>query len=1342
VLGARAAADLVTAVRTGNLKLLRESINNGAHVEMSLEGDWTPLLLAAHGGHLDLVKELLHRKANIAATSRHGWTALTIASLHGHRNVVRTLLAKRAAVDSRDDQGWTPLMLAAHGGSASVAEDLIAARATAGAVTDTHQTALIVALRRSHDDVVAVLQRELDRCASDVSQTHEDRARKRSQLGRTHGPTLVAANDAGSTSHSNSNNATSHALPSGFVTVGGSSSSGSGASGPVPIIGVGPTPRQLILNENLLSAARRGDLDAVQRLASDGAELTYTGADGMCASELARAAGSRRCRAYLDARRLATEKSLERWTFEDVLLYLEASLPLICSSTHVKAEVAAAGHFTGADLTTPRFHEALHRMHLSQRELTAVQRAVAAITHGFLSAAHAPDSVRRFLRGYERLTSGRNVAGRPEMQALEHEQEEFLEPLAAAVTADAGGPAFPMPLLPVLFRGKAVGPDTEARATPPSFFSAPVTDPLEAPLPAPEGTLGGAVPCVQRHRWWLELPMQLQSVYAPHDPQTLASAAAAAAAAPEDADDDSQSHDDAAAAAASARARARSAIHGRNGGVATHTPGHGARLRRGSATPPATVAAAAVAGSSGLPPSFGRSASLRGLLTPPAATRLRPGTPAGAGAGAGTGSGTGHADDDEDSAAARAGAAAAALRCHAMQQHLARARAAPKKHIFRLRLMCDALWALPLLATQRLLSLQPCDCAHDGFTLRMNDYDIVRVGPYLAYVLWIIGQFGALNGSRLLSHVPPTLEEIEGVALANGDEACSAPLLAEGSHLTSGVAGAGLSVVVSPVASPAGTAGPVATPRRSLTAVGVDPPPALVCSASGVGCSAPGSTRNRACSMVGPGMGDAEPTAEDDAAATAAACKAAAAAKALASVKAAATAVPAGDSLASPAARTAPSPAPSPTARASSATAAPAAASVTPDPEAAVTVDAGADAPPHSSSDGASSSAPALSGACSSPPASARTLTLSTGPSVRGRGSVLGAANSPGDDAPQPVPDLCMGRPGSSSLSLPQPPSPVPGAPESPPPASDSSDFPLGAGDRSGGASPATGTGARAVVLNGPSFPAPVRVVSGRMPDKALRELDLVCSGNAHTLSDEFHRMRGNEAVVDSHLIDDSCAAFKHIFAAEVDWEGQAIECLRVLGLLGAGAGPAAEHVDLRDSVQAAAYFASYEPDVAWSPLAAEADGHHGHGHAYGSAVGGSASASVSMSGARPASGAASAAASPSRAAPSPSADAGADASGVEPCSSFFARSREALFRLLVDANPRMGRWRPPKHTAGLHRVRDREKRRSLWMCARHAKLAAALGDRFVSLAPGETDVQDPDDTEPSVKAKSKCVIM
>jgi hypothetical protein len=65
-----------------------------------------------------------------------------------------------------------------------------------------------------------------------------------------------------------------------------------------------------------------------------------------------------------------------------------------------------------------------------------------------------------------------------------------------------------------------------------------------------------------------------------------------------------------------------------------------------------------------------------------------------------------------------------------------------------------------------------------------------------------------------------------------------------------------------------------------------------------------------------------------------------------------------------------------------------------------------------------------------------------------------------------------------------------------------------------------------------------------------------------------------------------------------------------------------------------------------------------------------------------------------------------------------------ALLVALVDHRAHApAQWRPPRHTLGLHRVKDVTEHRDLWMCARHATAAAGLGgERYREVGRDEVD--------------------
>jgi ankyrin repeat protein len=87
---------LRVAVFRRNLAATRAALNNGASPNYMYDGD-PILLMAAERGNLNIVKELLNRGAHVNARRRpSGFTSLHKAMLFNRPNVVRELLARGA----------------------------------------------------------------------------------------------------------------------------------------------------------------------------------------------------------------------------------------------------------------------------------------------------------------------------------------------------------------------------------------------------------------------------------------------------------------------------------------------------------------------------------------------------------------------------------------------------------------------------------------------------------------------------------------------------------------------------------------------------------------------------------------------------------------------------------------------------------------------------------------------------------------------------------------------------------------------------------------------------------------------------------------------------------------------------------------------------------------------------------------------------------------------------------------------------------------------------------------------------------------------------------------------
>lgn len=120
---------LIVAARDGRRDIVDALLAKGADIDMGVEGDANPLIAAAAAGHSGLVQHLLDRGANIEAVVPGDENALMQASRHGHRHVVRLLIARGANVNSRVGTR-TPLVMAQMGGHMNIAALLRGAGAT------------------------------------------------------------------------------------------------------------------------------------------------------------------------------------------------------------------------------------------------------------------------------------------------------------------------------------------------------------------------------------------------------------------------------------------------------------------------------------------------------------------------------------------------------------------------------------------------------------------------------------------------------------------------------------------------------------------------------------------------------------------------------------------------------------------------------------------------------------------------------------------------------------------------------------------------------------------------------------------------------------------------------------------------------------------------------------------------------------------------------------------------------------------------------------------------------------------------------------------------------------
>lgn len=118
--------NILNASVKGNVKAVRNFLNNGANINQVDNDGNTPLYIASEKGQVEMVKLLLKKGAEVNKADKFEITPLNRASFKGHDKVVKLLLmAPGIKVNQEDESGGTPLDSASHWGHLEVVKLLL-----------------------------------------------------------------------------------------------------------------------------------------------------------------------------------------------------------------------------------------------------------------------------------------------------------------------------------------------------------------------------------------------------------------------------------------------------------------------------------------------------------------------------------------------------------------------------------------------------------------------------------------------------------------------------------------------------------------------------------------------------------------------------------------------------------------------------------------------------------------------------------------------------------------------------------------------------------------------------------------------------------------------------------------------------------------------------------------------------------------------------------------------------------------------------------------------------------------------------------------------------------------
>ncbi|MBF0316286.1 MAG: ankyrin repeat domain-containing protein [Oligoflexia bacterium] len=146
------------AARSGQLDVVEYLVSKYADINKADTGGFTPLISAVHSGHLDAVEYLVGKNADINKTEANGYTPLNIAAYTGQLDVAKHLMSKGADINKANHGGWTPLISAINQGYLEIAVHLIEHGAEIDPSSASNSALIMHAAQYGHINVIRKLK--------------------------------------------------------------------------------------------------------------------------------------------------------------------------------------------------------------------------------------------------------------------------------------------------------------------------------------------------------------------------------------------------------------------------------------------------------------------------------------------------------------------------------------------------------------------------------------------------------------------------------------------------------------------------------------------------------------------------------------------------------------------------------------------------------------------------------------------------------------------------------------------------------------------------------------------------------------------------------------------------------------------------------------------------------------------------------------------------------------------------------------------------------------------------------------------------------------------------------